>query len=65
MIVPDDLVVDMRNGRITLTSGQRVVEIVAAGRNGPFANGPISWKRLMLAHIEPALWQFHRCEADL
>lgn len=50
MKVPADLTIEIRNQQIVLSSGGRSVVM--------FAHGPISWERLSLAYLQPALAQF-------
>ena len=59
MTVPDDLIVDIRDGRLVLSSGARAVTL-SLGRHGPFGGGPVLWRRLQQAYLMPALAQFDR-----
>ncbi len=63
MTVPDDLIVDARDQKIILRSGDRTIEIVNDGRYGPFANGPITWKHFVLRYLTPALSQLNQPES--
>lgn len=56
MTVPSDLTVDIRGGRLWLSSQGRDVE-VDLGRCGPFHAGPIAWTRLLAEYLAPALSQ--------
>lgn len=53
--VPDDLTIDIRNQMIYLTSNGKTLEINNDGRIGVFAKGPVTWERLKLMYLLPAL----------
>lgn len=51
------ITIDVRNQRITLSAPNgRRVEIVADGKHGPFAHGPISWEMFEKVYLQPALY---------
>ena len=56
--VPDDLMVDIRDGMLTLNSGDKQVMLTLGARHGVFGRGPVSWRMLQLAYLMPALAQF-------
>lgn len=61
--IPENLTVDVRDGRLLLSSGTRTVEIKLNGRDsGLFVDGPVEW-RLLRMFLEPAFWQFERSDA--
>ncbi len=55
MDIPSDLVVDIRDQKITLTLGDRTVTIDNSGRFGPFSKGPAKWSDLRFRYLEPAI----------
>ena len=57
MIIPDDLIVDIRGQRIRLTLGTRWVEIDNGGRVGVFSRGPLTVRELKQRWLEPAMDQ--------
>ena len=63
MNVPPGLMVDVRGQKIYLSSGGRTVEIDHSGNYGPFADGLMSWDRLVMIYLKPAVWQLHAVDA--
>lgn len=58
MTVPDDLTIDIRGGKVYLSSKGRTVEIEYTHRGGGvFVNGPVKWRDIQYRYLLPALAQ--------
>ena len=59
-LIPEDLTVDIRGGKLYLASDGKVVDVELAGRHGVFSHGPLPWRDLCYRHLAPALAQFSK-----